>query len=223
MWKLTAAAAAALVAAAIAANAAPLERMSPRLLARVASALSVYSNVCSLYFPVDVDRERKLQEIAVELGRINSLAAELERTKSIDPNAFKDALKQEIERRYAEVKKTGEWDWCVAKRKDYDEPYPYKKPRETTPEQFAWALAGLSVGSKICKWQDAIDAMGFIERRYLEDLTEYDTRGPYVQLVDKSVNTMLRDIKVNGLRASCTKLRQQMRSYLVDYPGLGKW
>jgi hypothetical protein len=75
---------------------------------------------------------------------------------------------------------------------------------EITPEQFAWALAGLSVGWKMCKWENSADAMSFIERKYLEDLTEYDTGGRYVQLVDRSVDTMLRPSKSTG----CAQLAQ---------------
>jgi hypothetical protein len=81
---------------------------NPNAVAKAASALSVLGNVCQKYFSVDLKELQKLQGVLIKQGRLNS-------------RNFETLFRQEVERRYAEVITTGDRDWCMAKRKDYEE------------------------------------------------------------------------------------------------------
>jgi hypothetical protein len=199
------------------ASAGPVEDAltNPQLLAKAASRLSVFANVCSAYFFVDVEDVRKSQEIAMKQGRLNS-------------QNFETLLKQEIQRRFKEVQEAGEWDWCVASRKDYEQRgiyifgQPPKPPIEPavkmTPNHIALMLASIAIGSKACGWKDAPELMQFAMRKHAVSQKDYSPpRGRFLQLVDNATDMVIKHINKNGPKVGCKNLADLLHGYIPDY------
>src|SRR5262245_57972894 len=70
--------------------------------ARSASAFAAVINICPKFFSVNVAEARKWQQLYLEVG-----------VKAYSEKVFSEALKRELDRRYAETEITGPSQWCA--------------------------------------------------------------------------------------------------------------